>query len=152
MKVKRIHHIGITVNNLEKTVNFYKNIMGLKLLVPPTEPSPEIENGKPVGVDGAVIRTCLFEVSDNQILEFLEYQSESEIKGPIPMNTIGAHHLSLSVDNIDGFVEKLKKYGIEFLYKPLEIEKGYLKGTKWVYFKDPEGIIVELMEEPYIDI
>lgn len=148
MEIKGIHHIGITVNDLENAVNFYKNIMGLKLLSPPTEPAAEIDNGKPVGVEDAVIRTCLFEVSDNQILEFLEYQPKLKGKESIPMNTIGAHHISFLVDDIDGFVEKLEGHAVEFFYKPLEIQNGYLKGVKWVYFKDPEGIIVELMEKP----
>jgi len=147
MEIKRIYHIGITVKNLEKTVKFYRDILGLKMIEPPTKPCAEKSNGKAVGVEGAVTRICLFEIAKGHVIEFLEYQPESPIEKPVPMNALGAHHVALLVDDIDAYVEKLKQHGVEFLYEPLTIRGGYYRGVKWVYFKDPDGIIVELMEE-----
>ena len=147
MKVKNIHHIGITVKNLEKTVEFYRDVIGLKMIEPPTKPSAESNHGQPVGVKDAVIRICLFEIAEGQIVEFLEYQPTSPIETPMPMNALGAHHIALLVDNMDDYVKKLENDNIEFLYKPLTIKGGYFKGIKWVYFKDPDGIIVELIEK-----
>jgi len=151
MRAKSISHVGITVNNLEKTAEFYRNIMGLKMIMPPSKPSAEPANGKSVGVKGAVTKICIFEVNKGHIIEFLEYQPKSPIEKPVSMNALGAHHISLLVDNIDEYVEQLEKYDIEFLHEPLVIKGGYFKGTKWVYFKDPDGIIVELMEEPELE-
>ena len=83
----------------------------------------------------------------SHVIEFLEYLPESPIENPMPMNALGAHHVALLVDNVDEYVEKLKQHDIEFLFEPLIIKGGYYKGVKWVYFRDPDGIIVELMEE-----
>ena len=148
MKIEGIYHIGITVNNLEKSVYFYHKILGLEIIAPPGKPCAEIDDGKPVGVKGAVIRTCLLKAADDSYLEFLEYYPKSSIKNPVPMNTTGAHHISLLLDDINKSIDQLKKYNIEFLYKPLVINSGYYKDVKWVYFKDPDGIILELMEKP----
>ncbi len=116
MEIKRIYHVGITVKNLEKTVNFYRDILGLKMVEPPTKACAEKNNGKPVGVEGAITRICLFEIAEGHVIEFLEYLPESPIEKPMPMNALGAHHVSLLVDNIDEYVEKLKQHDIEFLF------------------------------------
>ena len=50
------------------------------------------------------------------------------------------------IDDVDKKVEELKSNGINFLSPVNVVDDGPLDGWKWVYFKDPDGITLELVE------
>jgi catechol 2,3-dioxygenase-like lactoylglutathione lyase family enzyme len=142
-----ISHIGITVKNLEKSVEFYQDCLGLKLQSRPSDICDDEEEAIGVGVKGASTRFCTFDIGNGQLLELVEYVTPpSDIKKPMPLNNLGQHHLSLKVDKIHEWVEYLSAKGVEFLYRPLLINEGVYDGIWWVYLRDPDGIIIELME------
>ncbi len=68
----------------------------------------------------------------------------------VPVNTPGCVHIALRVDNIDSMVASLKEKGIQFCSDTYEeIPDGPIAGMKWIYFKDPDGTNLELIEEPF---
>ncbi len=58
----------------------------------------------------------------------------------IPIND----HITFSVDDIDTTVTELKKKGVIFDLEPIELEGG----MKLAAFKDPDGVLIELVEHP----
>ena len=147
--MRGLHHTGIIVSDLERSIDFYADVLGLEML---TEPSPVFdapELGEALGVPGAALRMATFRVGDGT-LELLEYSAPaSPIGAPLPQNAIGSHHVALLVDDIQATFEDLVARGVNFLSEPNEIDEGVLQGWRWVYFTDPDGITLELVEVAY---
>jgi catechol 2,3-dioxygenase-like lactoylglutathione lyase family enzyme len=150
MAFTAVHHTGIIVRNLDRSIYFYHDLLGLPIL---TEPSPwfagpELEKG--VGVPGGSLRQCNLEVAPGYVLELLEYANRPADNTEVaPQNRLGAMHVALKVDDIAATMADLEAKGVEFLSEPNIVDDGVLAGWRWVYFHDPDGISVELVEEAY---
>lgn len=147
--MKGLHHSGIIVSNLERSIDFYAGTLGLEMA---TEPSPVFDDpelGRALGVHGAALRVVTFNVGGD-ILELLEYSAPpSPIDAPMPQNALGSHHVAFQVDDIQATYEQLRAKGVRFHTPPQAIDDGVLAGWRWVYFTDPDGITLELVEIAY---
>jgi catechol 2,3-dioxygenase-like lactoylglutathione lyase family enzyme len=147
--MRGLHHAGVIVSDLERSIDFYLDVLGLEML---TEPSPVFdapELGEALGVPGAALRMVTFRVGDDT-LELLEYSAPSSpIDAPLPQNALGAHHVAFQVDDIRATYEDLVARGVRFLSPPNPIDDGVLAGWRWAYFTDPDGITLELVEVAY---
>ena len=149
--MKGMHHVGITVKDLDASIRFYHDVLGLGFV---NEPSPWFEGpelGPAVGVPGAALRQVSLKLGDTT-LELLEYKSPpSETAKPLLSNNIGASHVALLVDDIHATKAELEAKGVEF-YGPVNfVDEGVLAGWRWVYFDDPDGYPLELVEVAYYD-
>jgi catechol 2,3-dioxygenase-like lactoylglutathione lyase family enzyme len=148
-EMRRIHHTGIIVSDLERSIAFYHDLLGLPLA---SEPSPVVAEprlGPALGVPGASLRMVTFDVGGDT-LELLEYLTPpSPIEAPMPQNALGAHHVAFLVDDIAAKVEQLEAEGVTFLSPVNRVDEGVLAGWRWVYFTDPDGITLELVEIAY---
>jgi catechol 2,3-dioxygenase-like lactoylglutathione lyase family enzyme len=145
-----VHHKGITVSNLERSIDFYHDVLGLEFA---TEPSPVFsgdELSRGLGVPGATLRLVMFKAGDAS-LELLEYCTPpSPVDTPLPQSALGAQHVAFLVDDINAAVKELEAKGVEF-YSPVNVvDDGLLAGWRWVYFSDPDGITLELVEVAYV--
>ena len=147
--MRGLHHTGITVSDLERSIAFYHGILGLEFA---NEPSPVFDDpglGERVGVPGATLRQVTLQVGDGA-LELLEYLApDSPNDTPLPQNALGAHHVAFRVDDVEAKVAELAAKGIEFLSEVNIVDSGVLEGWRWVYFTDPDGITLELVEVAY---
>jgi catechol 2,3-dioxygenase-like lactoylglutathione lyase family enzyme len=147
--MKGMHHVGITVKDLDASVRFYHDVLGLQFS---NEPSPwfdAAELGDAVGVPGAALRQVSLLLGDTT-LELLEYKSPpSETRAPLKSNNHGASHVAFLVEDIAAKKAELEAKGIEF-YSPVNVvDEGVLAGWRWVYFDDPDGYPLELVEVAY---
>ena len=147
--MKALHHVGITVKDLDASIGFYHDVLGLEFV---NEPSPWFEGeelSRGVGVPGAALRQVSLLVGDTT-LELLEYKSPpSETTRPLSSNSRGASHVAFLVDDIESAKTELETKGIEF-YGPVNVvDEGVLAGWRWVYFEDPDGYPLELVEVAY---
>ena len=100
MAVRGVHHTGIIVQNLDRSIYFYHDLLGLPIQ---SEPSPwfsgdELAQG--VGVPGASLRQVNLRVGDGS-LELLEYGNRPEGDDTVPpQNRLGSMHIALRVDDI----------------------------------------------------
>ncbi len=144
--MRGIFHTGITVSDLDKSIAFYRDVLGLTLTTGPTEVFEGDALAQGLGVPQARLRLAVFVAGEDQI-ELLQYLSPpSAVDNPMPANTLGAMHLAFHVDNIYTKAAELQAHGVQFLSEPNVITEGDLAGWKWVYFKDPDGITLELIE------
>jgi catechol 2,3-dioxygenase-like lactoylglutathione lyase family enzyme len=144
-----IHHTGITVRDLDRSIDFYHEILGLEFT---TEPTPVVsgdELARGVGVPGASLRAACLRAG-NSIVELLQYITpESPLEKPPPNNAVGAAHVAFVVDDIEAKVRELHAKGVEF-FSPVQYDdEGVLAGWRTVYFCDPDGIQLELVEIAY---
>ena len=147
--MQSIHHTGITVSDLDRSIGFYRDVLGLPFAA---EPSPVVDDpalGEKVGVPGAKLRLVTFAVGDG-LLELLQYiEPDSPVDAPLGQHALGAQHVALRVDDIAATVARLTERGVEFLSEVTAVDDGVLAGWRWVYFRDPDGILLELVEIAY---
>lgn len=149
MLFKSLHHVGIIVKDLEKSVDFYHNILGLEFS---NEPSPVfIGEGldKGVGIKGASLRQVSLLLGDTTV-ELLEYLTpEWPISTPVPQYVTGASHIAFKVDDIHAAKQALEAKGVKFFSDVNVVDEGVLAGWRWVYFADPDGYNLELVQVAY---
>jgi catechol 2,3-dioxygenase-like lactoylglutathione lyase family enzyme len=147
--VKGLHHVGITVKDLDASIRFYHDVLGLEFS---NEPSPWFEGpdlGPAVGVPGAALRQVSL-LLGKTTLELLEYKSPpSETAEPLLSNNLGASHVAFLVDDIHAKKAELEAEGISFYSDVNTVDEGVLAGWRWVYFEDPDGYPLELVEVAY---
>jgi catechol 2,3-dioxygenase-like lactoylglutathione lyase family enzyme len=142
-------HMGLTVRDLDRSIWFYHDLLGLEIV---TEPSPWFDGpelGQAVGVPGAELRQACLRLGDTMI-ELLEYRCpESQTERPLLSHSVGASHLAFAVDDIRTAKEELENEGVVFYSDITVVDDGVLAGWRWVYFPDPDGYPLELVETAY---
>ena len=144
-----LHHVGITVKDLDASIRFYHDVLGLDFV---NEPSPWFDApglGPAVGVPGAELRQVSLKLGGTT-LELLQYRApESATDRPLLSNNIGASHVAFLVHDIHATKAELEAKGISFYSDVNVVDEGVLAGWRWVYFEDPDGYPLELVEVAY---
>lgn len=143
----RIVHVGLTVSDMDRSIKFYRDVLGLTFQgeVLMEGPETEILFGMP-GVKARVAYLNGSDIITAPPVELIEL-TESEKKTPEIFHT-SISEICFEVSDIDSVYEKLGAMGVEFLSAPQKFDftKDGFGKSKAVYFKDPDGIILELME------
>ncbi len=136
-------HLGITVRNTRKTLDFYCNILGAKLLWDAGEPQQGFQTDTIFGMPGTRVLVSGIELH-GIIVEFFEFLQPPAAENSYPddYHRGGWKHLALEVANIEDEVAKLKEKGVYFRF-PIQILPN---GAKMTYFDDPDGIMLELIQ------
>jgi catechol 2,3-dioxygenase-like lactoylglutathione lyase family enzyme len=147
--MKGLHHVGITVKDLAASIRFYHDVLGLQFS---NEPSPWFEGeelSRGVGVPGAALRQVSL-LSGDTTIELLEYKAPpSETLRPLMSNNRGASHVAFLVEDIEATKAELEAKGISFYSDVNVVDDGVLAGWRWVYFEDPDGYPLELVQVAY---
>ncbi len=138
--VKKIHHSGITVRNLEESVQFYESVFGFRKIG-----GVELTVNEEGDMKGVHIHIAFLKAGEDD-LELLEYV-QPQAKKVLELNPwdSGVQHLSFKVDKIWEFYSKYKD-SIKFLTPPVDYISEEID-TTWTYLKDPNGAILELSED-----
>jgi catechol 2,3-dioxygenase-like lactoylglutathione lyase family enzyme len=143
-----IFHVGITVKDLEKSIAFYRDALGMELTIGPSEEMSGESFSELIGVPNSRIRLAVLRAGGNdvELMQFLSPLPDTD--EPLPRNGIGAAHVALKVADIGSAVARLKSLGVEFLGDVTTETEGVTAGWQWVFFRDPDGILVELSSTP----
>ena len=142
-------HVGITVTNIENSIKFYRDILGLTLKGQAIMEGKETD--KLFAMNNCKVKIAYLNGSDNIIsppIELLEFVNNETIKDKPQLNKISISEICFRVDNIEKVYKHLIDNNVECLSEPQEFDftaYGFSK-SKALYFKDPDGIILELME------
>lgn len=141
MKIN-LDHTSITVTNLERSIEFYRNIFGMELLYIYEDDGPVAEG---LMLPGEQLRTASlkFDECEIELFEFNDGDKEPYTSKP---KQIGTVHIGFNVDNIVEWYETLLEKGVNFWTSIKEIPDGSFKGWKFVYLTDPDGILLELVQ------
>ncbi len=135
--------MGIVVNDLEKTKDFWINTLGFKLHIEAKEESPYIDELLDIKNPGL---TTVKLIDSNgfiiELLEFENYQVGNSWSGDL--KTTGLTHIALTVDNLDELATKCRKENYQTLS---EIKISPNKKVKVVFVRGPEAIMLELVQE-----
>jgi len=131
--IKRLNHVGVIVNDLDSTLKIYERIFGLK----PTTVKTAME-GK--------ARVAFVPVGDGEIELIQPLDPNLPQSKFLQTHGQGIHHISLSTDNIESEVDKMRKQGVDFVG---EVPKIGAHGVKIIFTKPEttDNITIELCEE-----
>ena len=135
--------MGIVVNDLDKSKDFWMKSLGFQLHIEALEQSPYID--ELLAINDPNLTTVKLIDSKGFIIELLKFdnhQVEKTWSGDL--KTTGLTHIALTVDNLDALVDNLKKLNYQLLS---EIKISPNGKVKVVFAKGPEGIMLELVEE-----
>ena len=147
--LKEIMHVGITVTNIENSIKFYRDILGLTLKGQAIMEGQETD--ALFAMNNCKVKIAYLNGSDNIMsppIELLEFVNNKTIKDKPQLNKISISEICFRVDNIEKVYKHLIDNNVEYLSEPQEFDftaYGFSK-SKALYFKDPDGIILELME------
>ena len=132
MKILKIDHLGIAVNNMDEGKGFWSEILGLKF-----EGAETVAEQK--------VTTAFFPVGESEV-ELLESTSpDGPVAKFIEKKGTGFQHVAFRVENIDEALAELKAKGIQLIDQ--EPRKG--AGGAKIAFLHPKatgGVLVELCE------
>tara|TARA_R110002110_G_scaffold355703_1_gene565337 strand:+ start:407 stop:838 length:432 start_codon:yes stop_codon:yes gene_type:complete len=138
-----LRHVGITVTNIEKSLKFYKDLLGFEVVSDEWEHGDYIDNFS--SLKGIMTRIVKMRDSNGGMVELLCYKShprEADLNYKII--EIGCSHVAFTVDDVDGIYEKLKEEDIHFECLP---QLGPGAFAKVAFCRDPSGVLVELVEQ-----
>lgn len=132
------HHVGTTVRDLDRAVEFYCDVFDLSVIAEFEVAGEAFETG--VDIAGARARFAHLDAGSIR-LELVEYTPTGDRSGTPQLNEQGAIHLGLEVDDLDAFYADLSA-DVETLSPPQTTETG----TRILFVRDPEGNLIELLE------
>jgi catechol 2,3-dioxygenase-like lactoylglutathione lyase family enzyme len=142
--IKGLHHGGITVANLERSIQFYGDILGLEFMF--THELSDEGLSKRLGMDiENVSLKAAFLRAGQDVIQLTEFSPKGGAK-EVRLYNVGVGHLAFLVDNIEKTYEELCKKGVKFNAPPHTMEKGKMKGVKTCSAKDIDNILFEIME------
>ena len=150
--IHEITHIGVTVSDIERSIAFYRDVLELEFVGSITMEGKETD--RLFQIKNCVAKIAYLNGSKGSLappIELIQFVSEyCKIDTPTLRKT-SISEICFRVEDIDKVYRDLKAKGVEFLSEPqiFDFRKDGFSKSKAVYFRDPDGVILELME--YLD-
>ena len=141
-------HTGITVSNLERSLAFWRDVLGFELSH--TAHQTGEMAGEITGVASAEIKLAVVKAPGGHKIELLEYLAPLERKGNVDLRPcdVGFVHVALIVDDLDAILSAINASGWKAAGKPQTLRSGPNAGKRVVYVRDPDGTTIEFMQPP----
>lgn len=140
-------HTGITVSNVERSLEFWRDVLGFELSHRAHQKGELAE--QITGVKEAEILIAVLKAPGHKI-ELLEYRapSDREQKNDRRPCDLGAAHIALTVDNLDEVLAGMATAGWKAPGEPQTLTVGPNAGKRVIYVRDPDGTTIEFMQMP----
>ena len=150
MTIVKLHHASFTVTDLDRTVDFYQRLLGFELVSHKHRDAPQLGTallgpGISREQEDADIRLVHMELSGTGG-EFIQYRDPGSEPYHGDPSGAGSGHLAIAVRDIEAERERLIAAGVEFHSPVRVIHDPGSPVWKWCYLRDPDGIVVELVE------
>lgn len=126
MRVKKLLHTRMRVSDMDQTITFYTDVLGLEVMERKVSPRGSHLAFLKVPNSEELIELCSFPPS-----------------GPVKVQE-DLVHLAFEVDNLDQTIETLNAKGIRITDGPTRSSSG----SRFIFIDAPDGYEVELIERP----
>ena len=140
-------HTGIIVKNIDESLYFYKNILGLKVIQSFEDSSEYISTI--TGIYNADVKFIKLKTEDGAVIEILEYRNHPTNLIAQPIYNVGVCHIAFQVKDINQTYKKIKESGVKVISQPVLSSE---KIAKVFFCLDPNQIRIELVEMLNINI
>ena len=141
-----LHHVGVTVRDLAVEVEFYTQLLGVKPSVRSLYQSAY--TSAQVGYEGAILDVAIFQIPESSVLlELIQYISPAGTPVDIETKNPGTWHLCLQTADLQVEFDRMVGLGATPRSDgPVLITSGANTGRRVAYFRDPEGLTIEMLE------
>jgi catechol 2,3-dioxygenase-like lactoylglutathione lyase family enzyme len=138
----RVGHVGLTVSDLDASIAFYQDVVGMRL-------STRLETGGPwfdalTRNRDAAIEVAMLELGQ-MTLQLVRYHRAGGAPAPVAHNRPGSPHLSIEVDDVETRYAAITATG---RHHPTDIVDILGAGIRSFYVEDPDGVPVEFLQMP----
>ena len=154
MKAKGVSHIAICVADLEKSLVFYRDILGLSVKLHTTQEMARRPGAESVEMyerprkARTVANVWFDEPGSPQPFLVLTSHPGDQVSGePIKLDQRGISHISFEVENVQAYAEELIAKGVS-LAGTLEDFTDASGNVRTIFVYDPDGILVQFDEGP----
>jgi catechol 2,3-dioxygenase-like lactoylglutathione lyase family enzyme len=123
MRLRGVYETVLYADDVAATARFYESVLGLRLVAGPDE------------------LMAALRLEDGGVLLIFDPRRASKPGRAVPHGASGAGHVAFSVPELDAAATELRAHGVE-----LERETEWPQGGRSVYFRDPAGNSLELVE------
>jgi len=140
-------HTGITVSNLERSLAFWRDVLGFEFSHR-TQQSGQFA-AEITGVSGAELSLAVVKAPGHKI-ELLEYHAPADRKSTNELRPcdVGHVHIALTVDDLDAVLQRIAGSGWQAAGTPQTLTTGPNTGKRVIYVHDPDGNTIEFMQPP----
>ncbi len=133
-KAKGLDHVAIAVNDLDRAISFYRDVIGLELR--------DIEE-----VSGQQVKTAIFGEGMGRIELICPTSSDTGVARFLEKRGEGLHHICIEVDDIDAAMAELRKAGAPLIDEVPQPGAGDAR-VAFVHPKGARGVLTELRQGP----
>jgi methylmalonyl-CoA/ethylmalonyl-CoA epimerase len=131
-KVKRINHVAVVVQDMEKALSFWRDALGM-----------ELQGLRDVAAEKSQVAFLPLPGSEVELVQ--PTTDDSGVAKYLAKRGPGMHHLCLEVDDIEGMMSQLKSKGIRLIN---EEPRTAADGKKYAFIhpESASGVLVELYQ------
>lgn len=130
--VKKVDHIGIAVKNLEETIKFYQETLGLDL------------SGTEI-VEQQKVKVAFLPIGDSEVELLESTEPDGPIAKYIDKKGEGIQHIAYRVDNIEEAIAEMKEKGVRMIDEKPRYGAGGAK-IAFCHPKSTFGVLIELCQ------
>ncbi len=143
-RVRKTSHTGITVSDIDRSLAFYRDVLGFDVTEKKSHGGSFFESV--TGVAGVQMEIAYVKAPGHEI-ELLHYLNPHGANSTLRPCDPGFLHIAFMVENIDGVINAVEKAGFKAMTSPAPTKpEGYRAGWRAVYTRDPDGVVLEFME------
>jgi methylmalonyl-CoA/ethylmalonyl-CoA epimerase len=128
--LRQIDHIGIAVQNLNETVAFYRQVMGLEVS------SAELFNG---------MKIAFLRIGDGELELLEDLTPDGAIARHVAKRGEGIQHVAYRVDNIERALQEMRAKGIELIDEQPRPGARHAR-VAFLHPKSTKGVLIEFVE------
>lgn len=147
MGIVKAHHYGFTVSDVNRSVAFYRDLLGLEL-VRISERSDLPSYDAILGYPNVKLLIAILRHPVNEfVLELVQYVNPPVEKRSQENRFVGAAHAAYEVEDVDAMYAKLIEAGHDAINPPTDIVRDGELVARAMYALDPDGISIEMFQE-----
>jgi catechol 2,3-dioxygenase-like lactoylglutathione lyase family enzyme len=152
MAITGLVHVNINCSDYDRSLRFY-NALGFKeVWRVPERNTAEVAAAvgmPPYRVKGALL--ALEGAAPPVVIDLLEWLEPRDESHPYPhLYHYGIARIALLTDDMDGDIAKAKAAGARFISEPVQMPANSGSRARFVCFRDPDGTVLELVENPVL--
>jgi catechol 2,3-dioxygenase-like lactoylglutathione lyase family enzyme len=146
--VSGLWHFSFTVSDLERSIRFYCDLLGMQLRLQQDQNNEYTR--KLVAYADANLKVAQLSLPgpSGHVLELVQFLTPSLPAHPAGTGYPNSAHMAFTVQDIQAEYRRLRDAGVTFRSEPIAITAGVNRGGATVYFLDPDGVTLELLQPP----
>ena len=142
----RFRHVGVVVQDLERALRFYRDLLGLTVVAQMRESGAYLDGL--LGLRSADVTTAKLSAGAGAtLIELVQFHSHHDTPAAAgaarPIYAVGPSHVAFTVQDLDAVYHRLAGAGVPFHSPPQRSADG---AVRVCCCRDPDGTMVELVE------